>query len=207
MAALKLQTQALAQYGISIDFATAELIVKTFRETYSLVVAFWYGVQDAAIDALILDKPVSYKCVTYETVYDAAGKWLTCKLPSGRLLWYYDPILKDVEMSWGWVKQVTYMGRNNKAGGNWSRVHTYGGMLTENIVQAISRDIMVESMFKVEAAGYTIILTVHDEVVAEVDKGFGSVEEFDKLMGVTPSWAPGCPVVCEGWAGVRYRKD
>jgi DNA polymerase len=202
----RLKVQAEQQFGIKVTEDRAIFLVNTFRETYPLVKEFWYGVQGAAIDALMLDKPVSYKCVTYETVYDAAGKWLTCKLPSGRLLWYYDPILKDVETAWGWNKQVTYMGRNNKAGGHWSRIYTYGGMLTENIVQAISRDIMVESMYKVEAADYPIILTAHDEVVAEVDEGFGSVKEFDDLMAVTPSWAIGCPVACEGWAGVRYRK-
>jgi DNA polymerase len=79
-------------------------------------------------------------------------------------------------------------------------------MLTENVVQAIARDCMVESMIRAELAGYRIVLTVHDEVVSEIPKGFGSQEEFDALMAVCPRWAPGLPIAVEGWRGYRYKK-
>lgn len=166
----------------------------------------WRGLQAAAISAVETGKPHSYSCVTYDLVDDRAGRWLTCTLPNGRRLWYYDPVV-TYSMSFGRERpSLTYMGRNNKRGGAWSRIHSYGGMLTENVVQAISRDLMVEAMIRLERAGYRIVLTVHDEVVAEVDEDFGSSEEFDELMSVVPPWATDCPIGVAGWSGNRYMK-
>ena len=61
-------------------------------------------------------------------------------------------------------------------------------------------------MPRLEAAGYPIILTVHDEIVCEVDEDFGSVEELVSIMTTLPEWADGCPITAEGWEGERYRK-
>jgi DNA polymerase len=80
-------------------------------------------------------------------------------------------------------------------------------MLTENIVQAISRDLMAEAMINVEKAGYSIVLTVHDEIISEDDEDFGSQEEFEQLMAIVPKWAGNCPVGLAGWEGTRYRKE
>jgi DNA polymerase len=107
-----------------------------------------------------------------------------------------------------WHYQVEYEGKDNKKGGSWGRIRTYGGMLTENIVQAISRDLMVDAMFRVTFAGYPIILTVHDEIISErkMNTG-GSGEEFNALMSELSSWAVGLPIAVAGYVGVRYRKD
>src|SRR3546814_761873 len=101
---------------------------------------------------------------------------------------------------------LTYMGRDNKLGGAWGRIRTYGGMLTENVVQAIARDLMAEAMIRVEKAGYPIVLTVHDEIIAETDENFGSEEEFHHLMAASPPWATDCPIAVEGGTIRRYQK-
>jgi DNA polymerase len=79
-------------------------------------------------------------------------------------------------------------------------------LITENIVQAIARDIMAEAKLRARAAGYPPILTVHDEIVSEVPAGFGDVKEFEQILTEVPAWARGLPIAAEGWRGLRYRK-
>jgi len=88
----------------------------------------------------------------------------------------------------------------------WRRQHTYGGHLTENVVQAMARDLMADAMLRLEDAGYPIVLTVHDEVLTETLDGHGSVEEFEEIMITLPAWADGLPAAAEAWEGERYRK-
>lgn len=88
----------------------------------------------------------------------------------------------------------------------WGDLHTYGGKIVENVVQAIARDFMADAMLRVETAGYPIVLTVHDEIMAEPRCDFGSLEQFCSLMGEVPAWGAGCPIAVAGWRGERYRK-
>ena len=92
--------------------------------------------------------------------------------------------------------------------GQWKRVWTYGGKLTENVCQAVSREILVPAILRAEEAGYPTILSVYDEIVAEIPEGFGDVEEFRHLMnGPLPDWASDWPIkVDTPWIGKRYRK-
>lgn len=82
----------------------------------------------------------------------------------------------------------------------------YGGLWTENIVSGIARDILVEAMLRIEAAGFSITLHVHDELVCEVLEGFGSLEQFTRLMTRKPSWALDLPIAAKAWSGKRYCK-
>jgi DNA polymerase bacteriophage-type len=89
----------------------------------------------------------------------------------------------------------------------WSVDDTYGGKLVENVTQAVARDLMAEAMLAADESGiYDVILSVHDELIAEVDEDKGDVVEFEELMSQSPAWAEGCPVAAEGWRGKRYRK-
>ena len=81
-----------------------------------------------------------------------------------------------------------------------------GGLLAENVTQATARDLLVNGMFALEAAGYQIVMHVHDELIAEVPEDFGSVGEFEKLMCTPPEWGNSIPLKAEGWRGKRYKK-
>jgi DNA polymerase len=180
-------------------------IVDAYRAKYPMIVQMWEDVEAAAVKA-IQDPGTRVECHLGRCTFVVEDKFLKCFLPSGRALYYYDPILRSSRTPWGDLKQVIFfMGTGlNK---QWSLQNTYGGKLVENITQAIARDLMAEAMLAADESGvYDVLLSVHDELIAEVDCGKGSVEEFEELMAQTPPWADGCPVKAEGWRGRRYRK-
>lgn len=188
---------------------------KGWRDAHPMVVRLWYGLEEAAVKAVMMKKTYRYRDVTYSYVMSDVGPWLACKLPNGRCLWYFNPEIEEAgrhprtgEMKY----QVSYEGKDNKKGGIWNRIRTYGGMLTENVVQAISRDLMVDAMFRVEAAGYPIILTVHDEIICERKIGTGgSMKEFNAIMSELAPWMAKhpihLPISVAGYCATRYRKD
>lgn len=178
-------------------------IVKPWRGAHPQTVAFWYDLERACMGAVQEPgKIFSARSIGFRV----SKKFLQCRLPSGRLLYYYDPEIQPMMTWWGEMKDsVTYMtvdGMTKK----WIRTNTYGGKLAENVVSATCRDIMAEAMRRLEAAEYPIVMTVHDEIVAEVPVGFGSVEEFERIMCEVPKWAVGFPISASGWRGKRYRK-
>lgn len=180
-----------------------------WREGHPRTKDLWYGLDDAAIEAVdSKGLRASYRTIDFECLTDAAGEWMTMILPNGRRLWYYKPFLAKEMMPWGkekWI--VNFWGKDSKKGGSWTVCRGYGGFWTENAVQAASRDCMVEAMFRVEDKGYPIVLTVHDEVMAErKDDTGGTIEEFNSLMSRIPEWCVGLPIAVDGWAEKRYRK-
>jgi len=207
MGGAALKVQAEDNYKVKMDEAKATWIVETYRSTYPKVKEMWYGTEQAAVQTVLTGKPHSYGKITYEKVTDSAGTWLKCILPNSRAIWYYEPQVDWFMMPWGKEKQsLSYQGRDNKKNGAWGQVRTYGGSLVENICQSVARDMMVESMFRVEKAGYEVLLTVHDEIISEVAEDVGDFEEYCRLMSIAPRWAKDCPVGVDGWVGKRYRK-
>lgn len=193
-----------AMYGVTIDDDFSQQVVDAYRDKYWRVKKLWYDTQDAAVEA------VQYpgRTVVQDRLrWRREGNFLFCTLPSGRRLAYPFPELRKNTTPWGSVQwQVTFMGVDMYSH-KWKRQTTYGGKLVENIVQAVSRDLMASALQRCEESGtYTPILSVHDEVIAEAPLGAGSVKEFEGLLTTLPEWAKGCPVGAEGWAGGRYRK-
>src|SRR5262249_21476203 len=123
---------------------------------------------------------ISYRC-------DAGVLW--CRLPSGRTLVYRTPHFHETNRPWGEAAPSLCFWGTNTYTKKWSRIALYGGLLVENVTQACARDLLVEAMLRTEAAGYHIVLSVHDEIVAEVAEEFGSLEEFVALMSAAPPWA------------------
>ena len=92
--------------------------------------------------------------------------------------------------------------------GKWIKVDMYGGLETENVVQALARGLLVPAMRRLEAAGMPVVLTCHDEIVVEVDEGLTDEARFASLMVEPTSWSEkmGVPIAVETWTGTRYRK-
>jgi DNA polymerase len=98
---------------------------------------------------------------------------------------------------------ISFFGTSSKTR-KWCQQETYGGKLVENITQAVARDIMAESMLLLEEEGYEIVLTVHDEIISEVENG--TVERFKEVMEKPPAWGQDIPVQVEAYEATRYRK-
>lgn len=163
----------------------------------------------------LLARLPSGRCLAYAAPRLKAQVWAKVKLDGGE---WSDAEVMDREAAergerTGRVRiegptsdKVTFLGVNSTTK-KWERSALYGGLIAENNTQAIARDILVNGMFAAERAGYPIIATVYDEIIAEVPRGFGSLSGFEQLICQLPSWAIGLPLTAGGWRGKRYRKD
>jgi DNA polymerase len=120
-------------------------------------------------------------------------------LPSGRRIAYQHPTIDDED-------SITYMGVNQTSR-KWSTIGTWGGKLVENIVQAIARDCLAVAMTRLDAAGYKIVMHIHDEMVADMPEDEGSLAEVEKIMSQPIDWAPGLILNAEGWEDRYFKKD
>jgi len=102
-------------------------------------------------------------------------------------------------------KKVMYEGYEGDKK-RWGVFSLYGGMQFNHIDQGSARDVLVDAMFRVEDAGYPVVLHVHDEAVSEVGHNFGSAAEYETLIATNPAWLPGAPLASKGWEGPRYGK-
>jgi DNA polymerase len=195
-------TQALINMG-ALDGGIKEEelpeIVAKWREASPRIVQFWNDADNAA------KRAVSGKGV--QTIVQGGIKFalhagaLMIRLPSGRRLTYLRARMG--ENRWG-QPAVTHMGLGI---GKWERQETYGGKLVENIVQAVARDCLGEAMIRLDAAGYKIVAHVHDEVIIEAPKGFGSLDDVIRIMTETPAWADGLILNAAGFESPYYMKD
>lgn len=179
----------------------AWLVCDSFKRAWRYgnpaISSFWKELEDAARGA-IMHPGAEYRCRLLRLRRD--GAWLRIRLPSGRSLCYPAPQVDD-------GGKISYMGVNQYSR-KWSRLKTYGGKLAENVTQAASRDVLAANMPGIEAAGYQIVLTVHDEIISEAPNR----DEFNSnhlagLMATNPKWAKGLPLAAAGFEAYRYRKD
>jgi DNA polymerase len=172
-----------------------------WRRMHPQTVQFWGGINRAAINAV--RKPgTTFKYKRLSFSYDKT--FLRLNLPAGRSLAYPFPRLATDKFG-----NAMVMFKDN-AGGKWVDCRygqgAYGGLWTENVIQAVSRDLLAAAMLRLETAGYHIVLHVHDEIVAEVPIDFGSLEGFQHLITTLPTWADGLPIAAKVRAGARFSK-
>lgn len=203
--------QAMAKnYRVRLSDTVADEIKRGWREKHPRTVLLWRGYEDAAFAAV--EQPGtthSFRGIMFKVF----AKILFAKLPSGRTLCYIDPNIREKTMPWldyetgkkAKKLTVSYMGVNSYTR-QWQREYIYGGKWAENITSAVARDVMAESMDRLEKAGYPIVLSVHDEIVCEAPEGRIDEAEFDRLVTQLPPWAQGLPIAAGGFVAERYRK-
>lgn len=190
-----------AMGALKMGLAEGELkpIVDAWRAANPHIVWLWQEVEEAAIQAITTRQSVHLRNLTF--TLESGSLFIT--LPSGRRLAYVKPGLGENRFG---GTSITYWGITT--GRKWGRLETYGGKLTENIVQAVVRNILVNGMKNVAEAGHKIVMHVHDEIVIDEpqDSGF-TVEEACQLMSRLPAWAAGLPLTADGYECAYYRKD
>jgi DNA polymerase bacteriophage-type len=173
---------------------------REWRDAHPKIKAFWYDIDRAALTA-VRERGRVVRCGPI--AFKSSGAFLLLKLPSSRKLSYPQPRAVGDDQR----QHVVFA---DNAGGQFQDCRhghgTYGGLWTENVVSGIARDLLAEAMLRIEAAGYPIILHVHDEIVCEVPEGFGSANEFTHLMTRKPAWALELPIAASAWSGSRYTK-
>jgi DNA polymerase len=197
-----------ATFGVILTDKQAKDAVDGFREKYPEIVNLWSNLNTAVIRAVKIGL-----CVYQNNlVIDGRDpRVLKIKLPSGRSLHYLDPQIVTEMTSWGKLQEgVNYTSFDQKGMKN---KRLYGGLITENVVQAIARDILLSGMLLAEKeaikVGGRLIMTIHDEGVYEVpiESSF-TLETLLTCMKTVPDWGKdmGFTLAAEGWEGFYYRK-
>lgn len=183
-------------------------IVDVYRKEWAPEVPkLWYGLQEASTRCVWDRVPVEFNGMEYRI----EDEWLTCRLPSGRKLYYFRPRQVKRHMPWstpekpdireGW----TYIAKKM---GTVRTIQAYGGLLAENCTQAVARDILYDRALVADREGFPLVLTVHDEMVCETPEARADWPTLQQIMEEPPAWAKqlGVPIASEGWVGERYRK-
>ncbi len=185
-------------FGLSDDvFITCDALKRLWRAANRRISSYWPELKEAA-NMAILNPGREYEC--RKVAFVRNGNWLRILLPSGDCLAYPSPRVDE-------AGTISYLGLNQYSR-RWNRLKTYGGKFFENICQKVARNVMAHNMPDIQAAGYDIRLTVHDELITYAeDSDKYSVEELSRLLSTVPPWAEGMPLAAAGYEAYRYKKD
>ncbi|EDQ7953549.1 DNA polymerase [Salmonella enterica] len=186
-----------ATYGLSERvFIACDSLKRLWRRAHPATCDFWYELERTVRAAIATPQKTLY-CGYLKVRRD--GAWLRIQLPSGRALCYPSPSIEK--------GNITYQGVNSYSR-KWQRLKTYGGKLVENVTQAAARDVLAGNMPLIEDAGYSIVLTVHDEVICEApDTDDFNDKALSALLSTNPEWAPDIPLNAGGFEAYHYRKE
>lgn len=214
-----------------------ELIKVGWRATNPATKTAWHALEDAARSAIrepgtkftVLNGKLTYlvsrgflwlrlpsgRCLAYASPRLTDQVWAKIKLPDGT---WSDAEVMDretafkmesrglVDIQGATSPRISFLGVDGVTK-KWVRQGLYSGLCFQNPVQAIARDLLVNGIRKAEQHGYPVVMHVYDELLTEVPQGFGSVEDFEKIICELPPWAEGLPLTASGWRGKRFRKD
>ena len=208
-----LKTMGAIEMGLKED--ELEPIKEAWRAANPEIVQFWYACERSAKDAVMGKKLVSLPIAGKRAslVFEYESGFLTVQLPSKRKLYYVKPRIEGKDLLRenfvvARAGSLTYEGQDQKTK-QWTRLSTYGGKLVENITQAVARDCLAESMLALNAAGYTQLATVHDEIIMEANRWNDSctLKEAEGIMGRSIDWAPNLPLRGDGFETNYYMKE
>lgn len=193
----------------------AKKVIKSYRSTYTKVTQFWYDCEKAAKAAIVTKSTQRVGRVHF----GYRPGVLMIKLPSGRVLYYWDPTIKYKEVSekqkakliedgdeWKLEKEQIHYYHVDSTTKRWTQTTIYGGKIVDHITQGTARDIMCNGVRNVKKDGtFELLFTPHDELVTEAPEDTDS-KKLGYLMRLLPLWGVGIPLESEGWEGYRYRK-
>ncbi|MBQ9364819.1 MAG: DNA polymerase [Schwartzia sp.] len=192
-----LKAMGAAKMGLT-DEELSE-IVKKWRESNPHIVQFWKDTETAAMRTISNGKPHKARCISFSMM---DGN-LLLTLPTGRSLVYVSPRIEKNKFD---IRSITYKGLRQGMN-SWGDVETYGGSIVENAVQAFARDCLAAAMLRLDAAGYNIVMHVHDEVIIEKEQGEGSLDDVIRIMTQNEEWNEGLPLDAAGFESTYYKKD
>ncbi|WP_152658273.1 DNA polymerase [Oceanobacillus sp. CFH 90083] len=194
---------ALIQMG-ALDMGIEEdelpVLVRAWRDANPKIRQLWYDTEANAL-AAVRGKTTVTGAKGIKFIYESGTLFI--QLPSGRKLAYVRPRIQPHQKFEG-KDELTYEGPGSTG---MERIGTYGGKLVENIVQAIARDCLGESLIRLEEASYKIVMHVHDEAVIDAPKKEGRLKEITDIMGQPVSWAKDLPLAADGYETDYYIKD
>lgn len=196
----------IAMGALNMGLTEEELpdIVQRWRTANPRIRDLWYAVEEAALAVMQTAQPQAIYNLIFNLESDIVygQSFLTVQLPSGRKLYYPKPFLKENQFGKMAIHYYTVGQQTRK----WEVTSTYGGKMTENIVQAIARDCLAETLRRIDAKGLQVVFHVHDEVIIDAPAGT-TVEEICDLMAEPIAWAPGLILKGAGFEGNYYMKD
>lgn len=196
----------IAMGALNMGLTEEELpdIVQRWRNANPRIRDLWYAIEQASIETMMNAQPHAIYGLIFALEGDLVygQQFLTVRLPSGRKLFYPKPFLKENQFGKVAIHYYTVGQQTRK----WEVASTYGGKMTENIVQAIARDCLAETLRRIERKGLQVVFHVHDEVIIDAPQDT-TVEEICDLMAEPIPWAPGLVLKGAGFESNYYMKD
>ena len=195
---------SMGALGMGLTEEELPEIVDRWRQANPRIVDLWYQVGNAALAVMESAQPQAVHGLVFALEGDLlyGQSFLTVRLPSGRKLFYPKPFLKENQFGRPAVHYYTVGQQTRK----WEVASTYGGKMVENIVQAIARDCLAETLKRIDARGLQVVFHVHDEVIIDAPMET-TVEEICGLMAEPIPWAPGLILRGAGFESSYYMKD